>query len=135
MPPPWLRWNQQDALLWPVTGTDTFGVPTTQSPDVSAAVQLSPRTRSGVRWNVVKREILDPHGQTISLDAEAMVPLEIANGSHMWLGSVEDWVNVGSESSDQLIHVVKRCDVMRDLKGCAVAYKVSLMRLHNQGSN
>lgn len=131
MPAPWLRWNRQTALLWTRTGTDSYGQPTT----VTDPVELSPRTRTGVRWNVKRSEILDAQGNSVSLDAQAMVDREIEIGSYMWLGTLNDWIDSGSDSSDQEIHEVKVCDVMRDIKGRAIAHTVGLMRLHNRGTD
>jgi hypothetical protein len=70
----------QKALLWGATGNyDRKG-----NTKVSAAVELD------VRWENRNQDILDPFGNTVSVDAVVVVNRDIAVGSIMWQGGTAD---------------------------------------------
>ena len=70
----------QKALLWEATANyDRKG-----KRKVSAAVELD------VRWENKQQDILDPLGNTISVDATVVVDRDIPVGSIMWEGGTAD---------------------------------------------
>lgn len=112
----------QTAVLWSVTG----------QPDADGQPQVGAPVEIRVRWVARKRDILDAQGNTIALDAAAIVGQRIAVGSHLWLGTMDSWTGTGSDVDDQEIHEVKVYEEVPDLKGRDVIRSVGLMRLHNK---
>lgn len=101
MPSQEKRNRKQSALLWAVAGKDRFGNPTHDSP-----IEIK------VRWETGQSTGLDPDGNTITIDATAIVNQVIEAGSLMWLGTLEDWYGTGSGGDDDLLmHVVNYSDV------------------------
>lgn len=112
----------QKAVLFPRTGTDRYGQPTTGS-----AVEIP------CRWKTERREVVTSTGDTIGLDATVTVDRKIAIGSLMWLGTLKDWNASGSSPgiSDTELHEVKVYDETPDIKGRAAYRDVGLMRYLN----
>lgn len=69
----------QDAVLWVRTGQNRYGRPITANP---VGVK--------VRWIWTKKEVTDSTGNTVAIDAVAVVKQSIAIGSLMWLGKLAD---------------------------------------------
>lgn len=85
-----------------------------------------------VRWGDSTIEMLDPHGNRISLDASAIVKQDIAIGSCMWLGRLEEWLGTGSGQPDESVWIVKAADSARDLKGRSRLRRVGLMKFRSK---
>ncbi len=117
---------RQWAILWPFTGYDSYGQAVVGTP-----VEIR------VRWNTSRTEMLDPQGNTISLDGSAVVKRIIHVGSQMWLGTLEEWYSPGpgsgsgSGAADDELHEVKAFKDTEDVKGRASTRTVGLMRLRN----
>jgi len=69
-------WRYQDAMLRSASGYDEYG-----NPKVTTAAAIK------VRWEQVNREFVNSQGNTIGVDAEAVVDRDIPVGSAMWLGT------------------------------------------------
>jgi hypothetical protein len=112
---------EQTALLWAASGVDRYG-----------QVTVLPPVEIPVRWLTKRREVLDAKGNTIALDAQAVVRQRIAVGSHLWLGNLVQWYGTGTGSSlaDEELMEVKTYDETPDLKDRGVFRIVGLMRLH-----
>lgn len=80
MPGPEARDLPHAAVLQRVGPSDRYGQPTVLPPEEIA-----------VRWNTRRNLQLEAKGQKVSLDATAVVAVEIAVGSRMWLGTLEAW--------------------------------------------
>ena len=97
MPPPEEAHRHQDALLWVKVGVDGYG-----QEIVSAPIELK------VRWEFTRRDILDPDGNRVTVDAMVVTNRVISIGSTMWLGTLEEW-QLGSGSGgldDEVMQVV-----------------------------
>lgn len=116
----------QKIVLWSFTGYDTYGQPT-----VAAPVQIVGR------WIVQKSEAVDPKGNTIALDGTVIVTQDIAIGSHLWLGNLNDWYGTGSglSQADELLYEVKTFQTTPDVKGRALRRVAGVMRLHQRGAD
>lgn len=71
--------RHQKAVLWAANGFDDYG-----EPKVDAAEEID------VRWEEARREVLNEEGNTVAVDATVVVNQEIAMGSIMWLGELDD---------------------------------------------
>lgn len=100
MPPLETMDLKQRAVVWPLVGTDRYGEPT---------VSDTPR-EVPVRWTWTRREMTDPQGNTIVVDAQAVVNEDIKVGSLMWLSTLDDLpAGTGwslSEFDEELMRVV-----------------------------
>lgn len=116
---------RQTAILWPATGTDAYGQPT-----------VGPPVEIPVRWLTQRREVRDPLGNTVMLDAEAVVLQWIAVGSRLWLGTLDEWYGVtgtGSAAPDTELMTVRLFEETLDLKNRVAFRMVGLMRLTQHG--
>jgi hypothetical protein len=133
MPAQELSFLTQTALLFPLLGIDQWGQPTVGDP-----VELKP-PYNGVRWNDVLREVVDAEGNTVAIDAVVVVARTIAVKSRMWLGTLAEWyesgTGTGSSAPDSQLCEVKLYNETRDIKGRVATRTVSLMRLHNAGTD
>lgn len=111
----------QTALLWPYAGIDDYG-----QPIVSSTPQ-----EIRVRWEHTRTEMTDPQGNTIVVDATAVVAQKVTIGSEMWLGDyADDWLGTGSGSGgddDEVMRVVAY-DEVPDVKGRVKWRQVGLQR-------
>lgn len=77
-------WRRQKALLWEIpegpAGYDNYGQP-------KRAV-LSEELK--VRWVNGQSQVVDPQGNTITVDATVITNRAVGVGSVMWQGSLED---------------------------------------------
>lgn len=117
MPHMELSHRRQKAVLWAKGGYDGYGQPTAAEP-----VELS------VRWVQRRAEMLDPQGNTITVDATVVVDREVAVGGVMWEGELEDWYDTGSAGQDSGLHRVAAYQETPDVKGRAVRRTVGLLR-------
>ena len=119
----------QEAILWPAVGNDRYG-----------GFALGPPVAIKVRWNTVRREVLQPNGNVVAFDASAVVAQKIPVGSHMVLADYDNWFGTGSGSGssfwpqvpDEEVMEVKNYDETVDLKNRWTFREVLLMRFHNK---
>lgn len=98
MPPPESAGLKQCAVVWDITGYDGNGVQT---------VKATPR-RIKVRWNDKQSQAMDPNGQTITVDASAVLKCNVAVGSIIWLGDYNSLVGTAGpqdQTPDGLMEV------------------------------
>lgn len=114
----------QIAVLWSKVRNDRHGAPV-----VGAPVEIP------VRWNDKRRESTDKDSAVISVDATVVVERQIAVGSNMWLGELEDWLGTGSGSgdavTDDVMQVISYNETL-DIKGRCSRREVSLMRFKSR---
>ena len=79
MPPLETDCRNDKAVYWAANGFDKFG-----KEKVDAAVSID------VRFEIKKEKALDAQGNVIMIDANAVVDREIAVGSRMWMGNIDD---------------------------------------------
>lgn len=118
---------KQKAVLWVRTGYDNFGQPTVSNKPVEIRC----------RWTWTHREIVDPQGNTIAIDANVAVAQDIPENSHLWLGTLKEWnaLHSGASQPDQNLCEVKVVKKTPDVKGRVRRRELSLMRLHDSGAN
>lgn len=75
----------QVAVLWPAMGTDRYG-----------QVKVGSPVEIAVRWEWTQTETVSPDGQAIVSEANVVVDRDVAEGSCLWEGSLEDWHTTGS---------------------------------------
>lgn len=107
--------RHQKAVLWEASGKDDYGEVT-----VDAAAEIT------VRWAERRREGVDPQGNTIAIDATAVVDREIAVGSIMWLGAL---VDLPTPLTD--LNQVVNYNSIPDIKGREFYRTVSLIKYGN----
>lgn len=115
----------QPALFWAPAQNDQYGQP-----------QVHPPVQIRVRWNTIRREWLDHQGNSVILDADAVVSQKVPIGSLMWLGTLEDWNGVGSgsgsaELGDELCEV-KNYTETPDIRNRYRRRTVQLLRYHDK---
>ena len=133
MPGQEIAYLWQPALLWPIVGYDQYG-----QPQVAATpTQLGGMGNQymGVRWEASRAQVLDAKGNQVTLDAQAMVALDIYPGSWMWLGLLSDWYGTGSAHSDQELMYVVNFKRTGDINNRWQTRTVGLKRLHNSGTD
>ena len=107
MPPPEESYCWQCAVLWRASGNyDRYGQAKLEAP-----VEID------VRWLTRRTVSQDAQGNTIVLDATAVVLEDIPPESEMWLGRLEDFLGTGSGGPDTEIHVVRTFRGVPDLRG------------------
>jgi hypothetical protein len=119
MPAPESDYRFQTAQLWERVGTDEYGEP-----------KVSERESLQVRWENKQRQMIGPNGQPVAVDATVIVTCDIANGSIMWLGCVDDLPDDEIPLSN-LMEVVA-FDNTPDVKGRVFRKVVGLKRFNNR---
>ena len=112
------RDRKQDAVLWQRSGYDKHGQATVEQP-----VALK------VRWEDKFVEVLDPKGNTIGVDATAVVDRNVSVGSIMWLGCLD---KLGPGASPQGLMEVKAFNSTPDIRNRAQRRTVGLMRFRDK---
>jgi len=114
----------QRAVVWPFTGYDAHGQPT-----------VGPPQEIPVRWITRRREVMTSSGNIVALDAQAVVDQDIHIDSHMWLGTLGNWVGTGSApaNTEQELMIVKSFNKATDIKGRVTRRTVDLARFHQAG--
>lgn len=104
MPPIETAELSQKAVLWAgpsaPTEYDDYG-----EPKVDAAVEID------CRWEERIQEVTGPNGTPVQSAAEVVVDRDVAVGSRMWLGQIDDYVSTYTKL------VVLAFDKVPDLKG------------------
>ncbi len=113
----------QAAVLWLLTGYDSYGQPAVGEP-----IEVR------VRWVDQRSEQLDPQGNTVTVDATVILPpdYESVVGSEMWLGSLDDWYATGSAGQPDDVLQVKTYNKSSDMKNRFVRRVAGLMRKHDK---
>jgi hypothetical protein len=110
------------AILWPVAGRDANNEPLVGEPQ-----QIS------CRWVQKNREVVTAQGESLGLDATAVVDREVAPESIMWLGALEDWYGgQGSAGDSTQLMQVKTTEFARDVKGRVTRRTVGLTRFRDR---
>lgn len=124
MPPPETFHRHQTAVLWRKIGDNAQGEPIFDEPE-----ELTPRTGTGVRWEAGGLNPLDDNREPVNIDAVVVVNTDIVVGSEMWLGTLEEWIGVGSATDyqDDRMRVIKLIKVP-DLKRRKFRREVWLLR-------
>lgn len=116
MPPLETACRFQDAVVQ-LAGTGVTDFDDDGATQVAAAIGIK------VRWEDVKREVLDAHGNNVSIDASVVVDREILPGSVMWLGVLGSYVATVTK------YRVVQYNETPDLKGRNKRRTVALMKL------
>ena len=118
MPDQEIAFLNQKVRLWAMTGYDPYGQPTVSQSSVDIICA----------WGEDESQQLDPHGNTIRIDATAIVAQHIEVGSRMQL--LEPPPSIGGVwNPTGAMHEVKSYKAVWDIKGRAVFREVSLIRL------
>lgn len=120
MPPPEEAYLLQKAVLWKAIGTDDYGQVLVDDP-----VEID------VRWITNRREAIDPKGNTVVLDATAVVNCVIPVGSQMALGRISRWPGTDRNVDDNELMQVMTYREVPDLKNRTFRRTVGLMRFRN----
>lgn len=112
---------QQWAVLFPFTGYDSHGQAT-----------VGPGVEVRVRFNTVRREVVDAKGNSIALDGQAVVDRPVRIDSHFWIGRLAAY-NAGPDDAELM--VVKTYSETPDIKNRFTTKTCGLMRLHSRGTN
>lgn len=121
MPAQERAFRRQTAVLWAATGVDRYGQTTVGAPQEVC-----------VRWNDVLQERRNKDGTTTTIVAQAVVDIDIALGSQMWLGTLDDWYAFGSAGANTGLCQVWGFNKTPDLKARANFREVDLMRLRDK---
>lgn len=116
--------RRQNAVYWPFVSANAAG-----DPRVGEPVELLAAERNGVYWDWRRSEVRDPNGAIIATDADVFAGVEIAIGSMMWLGLLDDLAGTSETPTTHLCQVV-RSDIIPDVKGRTYGYELRLMRYH-----
>jgi len=110
----------QDAVYWAANGYDDYG-----EPKLDAAVDLK------VRWEDVKDEVVDAKGNTVAIDAIAVIDRDIPVGSVLWQGTIADIPGTSETPSSDLRRVLKFSSIP-DIKNRNYRRLVYLRRLSDE---
>lgn len=121
MPRVFDRRRTSDALLWARIGTNARG----QHVVSSIPVEIK------VRWLTSTAYIMDPTGNNIRVDGSAIVGQDIAEGSILWAGTIDDLVGTGTTPPTEGLLQVVGFDGTDDLKERKTFRVVKLMK-HNE---
>lgn len=115
-----MSYRRQYAVLWANNGYDSYG-----QPDVSSPIELR------VRWEATLKQITKPDGSPLNIDATVIVDREIAVGSYMWLGRLNQLEGTAGIAEINVMEVIS-CIPVPDLKNRVTHRKVLLMRSGNR---
>jgi len=119
MPPLEVSDRFQDAVLWRLAGYDKSGNSTVFPAPVPLKVRLVRK----------QTEMLDPKGNTVAVDATAVVDRDIGVGSILWEGCVEDLDIEGTAMpSPSGLLEIKAFSKTPDVRGREVRRTIGLMR-------
>lgn len=107
---------RQDATLW-AAGTESTSI---------GRKKVLANTAIKVRWEESEQDALDAEGETIRVDALAVVDQDIAIGSLMWLGKRANWTVATGELKE-----VVTFSKIPNLKGTRFRRTVGLIRYSN----
>lgn len=113
----------QTAVYWEVVKYDRHG-----HVKVKAPVELNPEDGNGVRWINRRSQVTAPDGQVITLDARIVTSQEIKVNSIIWLGTLDEWNESGSDGNDTQLHQVKIYSEVPDIRNRDYRYEVGAQR-------
>lgn len=94
--------REQDAVLWEASGFGQYGRPTVKEP-----VELLAYRGEGVRWVEDRSQTTDAFGNAVTVDATVVVGRDIPVGSNLYLGTLEDYLVLGTSGDrEALVEVV-----------------------------
>jgi hypothetical protein len=128
MPPPETFHRHQTAILWRKVGDNAQNEPV-----LAAPIELTPTNGTGVRWEAGRRNMMDPQGNLINVDAVVVVAVDIPIGSQMWLGRLEEFYGTGTGSTgidDEVMWVIRQINVP-DIKHRVARREVWLAKSQN----
>lgn len=105
------------AVLWNLIGNDLNGEPMVSDTPVPIKV----------KWNWTRRDVVDPNGAVIAIDADVIVDRVIAVGSEMWYGKMKDMPGT-AHVPESGVCVVKVFSEVADINGRNFFRKVLLQR-------
>jgi hypothetical protein len=108
MPPIESGSRYQKAVYWPPGRVNAYGKATLQAP-----VELD------VRWEHGSRQGVDLQGNTVSLEAQAVVGEPVAIDGLMWLGTLAEWNSTGSTGTNMPLRIITYGEVP-DIKGLLI---------------
>jgi hypothetical protein len=114
---------EQDAVLWLAPGgtpADAYGQFTVGNP-----VQIK------VRWLDVQNEALDSKGNLITTDVTVIAAQDIAIGSVLWQGLLENWLGTGSGVQPDGLVEVKTRNVTPSIKNRETRYEFGCLRFRD----
>lgn len=106
------------AVLWPLIGFAEDGQPV-----------VGPPGEIRVRWENVRKEMTDPKGNVVIVEAVVVVNRSIEIGSQMWEGPLDSWMGTGSVGDDTRVMTVATQGNIPDVKSRARRRVVGLTRL------
>jgi len=120
MPAQEIAFRRQKACVWEITGYDRNGQP---------VFQTSP-TELDVRWNDTRSEVIDRQGNTVAIDATAILDRELKVDSLMVPLALADLPGDGDYGllADGPLHIVVKFDSTPDIKNRARHNQASLKR-------
>lgn len=116
---------QQRAVLWEKTGQDEHNEPTVASP-----VEIP------VRWHWKRRQVAGPNGLPIAVDVTVVVNQDVADGSLLWLGTLDDLPGTGTPyvPTSDVVQVLTR-DWVPDIKARNVRRVLMCSRFNDSAPN
>lgn len=123
MPSPEQVNRYQAATLWAADGTYTAS----GQPKRGTPVEIR------VRWDDTRKEMLDKDGNTITVDASAVVDRDIPVHSLMRLGELAEWLGTGSSLADEELREVMMFNKVPDIRNRFAFREVGMMRWRNDG--
>lgn len=122
MPPLEEMDRHQSALLWPTTGTDSFGQPLHD-------FTVDPLCLT-VRWVNKRKMTSDAAGNPVQIDAVVIANRAVATGSLMWEGGLKDVLGTGNTPPSDIMIVIGY-DTTKDIKGRFLRRELYLSRYKN----
>jgi len=102
--------DRHDAIfLWPLDGYDRHG-----QPKIGTPIELY------VQWNLDRKEMFDPKGHKITVEAHAVVDRRLEPGGVLWKGTEDEWYGVGSgtgSGDDRELFEIMAYHEIDDVKG------------------
>jgi hypothetical protein len=109
-------------VVWDCTGEDDFGQPKVSDEPEEILV----------RWETIKRDVVDPKGRKVAVDVQISLNRDIAPGSVVWLGQISDLATgTDSGTDDDYPGDVRRVvtfESIPDVKGRATERFATLAR-------
>ena len=101
-----LKAMKQSAVWWPKEGVSSFGKPTYGTPEEISC-----------RWEVVRKEFIDPTGERQASNASLFVDRDVSVGDVLLLGSLSTSVDQTDPYANEGAWEIRMFSKMPDLKG------------------
>lgn len=106
------------AVYWAKTGQNSHGGITISGTPVEI----------NCRWLWTKKNVQDPNGSVVVVEATVTLETPIVPDSILWLGTLADWMGTGSTSADTRLMQAWRYREVEDIRGIEV--RRSAMLIH-----